>query len=219
MKTHSSTSTRAPAGDKRERILDAAERVFARSGFYQSRVSEIARDAGVADGTIYLYFKSKDDLLISLFESRMERVNRQMAVAAAQVETPTEQLLAIVRTHLEMVRTNPELAEVLTIELRQSTKFMKEYANPRFGEFLKQVAGVIAEGQAAGEFVDTVPASHAARMIFGILDEMALAWLLGRGENFDITRVSDWVGALVLNGLRPRPAGAGPLEGEQRPDE
>ena len=71
-------------GDKRERILDAAERVFAEHGFFTARVSEIARVAGVADGTIYLYFKSKDDLLISLFESRMERVNALLAEAQAE---------------------------------------------------------------------------------------------------------------------------------------
>lgn len=190
--------------DKRERILEAAERVFARSGFYQSRVAEIARDAGVADGTIYLYFKSKDDLLISLFESRMERVNKRMAAAIAEAKTSTEQLLAVARTHLEMVRNTPELAEVLTIELRQSTKFMKEYANPRFGEFLKQIAKVIADGQQAGELVDTIPPSHAARMIFGIIDELALAWLLSRGENFDLAQASEWVGAMIIDGLKPR---------------
>lgn len=223
MKPHSSTSSRPPGsdaqpdaagsdrppdkaggGDKRERILDAAERVFARQGFYQSRVSEIARDAGVADGTIYLYFKSKDDLLISLFESRMERVNQRMATALADQVTPTDKLMALVRTHLGLVRDNPELAEVLTIELRQSTKFMKEYANPRFGEFLKLVASVIAEGQERGEFVTSVPAPHAARMIFGIIDELALAWLLGRGEHFDLLAAADWVGMLVLDGLKPR---------------
>jgi TetR/AcrR family fatty acid metabolism transcriptional regulator len=192
-------------GDKRERILDAAERVFARQGFYQSRVSEIARDAGVADGTIYLYFKSKDDLLISLFESRMERVNQRMATALANQVTPTDRLMALVRTHLGLVHDNPQLAEVLTIELRQSTKFMKEYANPRFGEFLKLVASVIAEGQESGEFALNVPAPHAARMIFGIIDELALAWLLGgRGENLDLTQAAEWVGMLVLQGLKPR---------------
>jgi TetR/AcrR family transcriptional regulator, fatty acid metabolism regulator protein len=235
MKPHSSTPPRAPAspdssepasegpgeprragaeragdkngggGDKRERILDAAERVFARQGFYQSRVSEIARDAGVADGTIYLYFKSKDDLLISLFESRMERVNQRMATALANQVTPTDRLMALVRTHLGLVHDNPQLAEVLTIELRQSTKFMKEYANPRFGEFLKLVASVIAEGQESGEFALAVPAPHAARMIFGIIDELALAWLLGgRGENLDLTQAAEWVGMLVLQGLKPR---------------
>jgi TetR/AcrR family fatty acid metabolism transcriptional regulator len=195
---------KAGGGDKRERILDAAERVFARQGFYQSRVSEIARDAGVADGTIYLYFKSKDDLLISLFESRMERVNQRLALALADQVTPIDKLMALVRTYLGLVRDNRELAEVLTIELRQSAKFMKEYASPRFGEFLKLVASVIAEGQERGEFATSVPAPHVARMIFGIIDELALAWLLGRGEHFDLLAAEDWVGMLVLDGLKPR---------------
>jgi TetR/AcrR family fatty acid metabolism transcriptional regulator len=191
-------------GDKRERILDAAERVFARQGFYQSRVSEIARDAGVADGTIYLYFKSKDDLLISLFESRMEHVNQRLAQALADQVTPIDKLMALVRTYLGLVRDHRELAEVLTIELRQSAKFMKEYASPRFGAFLKLVASVIAEGQERGEFATSVPAPHVARMIFGIIDELALAWLLGRGEHFDLLAAEDWVGMLVLDGLKPR---------------
>ncbi len=204
MKIHSATSSRS-SNDKRERILDAAERVFARSGFFQARVSEIARDAGVADGTIYLYFKSKDDLLISLFESRMERVNSRMRDAIAGLTSPTEKLSAIVHTHLGLVKTSPQLAEVLTVELRQSSKFMKEYANARFGEFLKLIAAVIVEGQEAGEFVNTIPAQHAARMVFGIIDEMALAWLLGRGESFDVDAVSDWVVTMLVDGLRPRP--------------
>ena len=201
MKIHSAGSPRSSGGDKRERILDAAERVFAESGFFNTRVSAIARSAGVADGTIYLYFKSKDDVLISLFESRMERVNRSMAEAAAAGQTPRAKLTAMVRNHLQMVREHPQLAEILTIELRQSSKFMKQYANPRFGEFLKLMAQQVAEGQDSGEFAADIPAPMVARMIFGILDELALAWLLGRGENFDIERAADWVVRLVMNGL------------------
>ncbi|MCA9677481.1 MAG: TetR/AcrR family transcriptional regulator [Kofleriaceae bacterium] len=188
-------------GDKRERILDAAERVFAEHGFFTARVSEIARVAGVADGTIYLYFKSKDDLLISLFESRMERVNAALAEAIAPVTGPTARLLAFIRAYLGLVHDQPSVAEVLTVELRQSSKFMKEYANPRFAEFLRSLATVIAEGQAAGEFDATVPPPLAARMIFGVLDELALAWLLQRGEKFDIVRAADWVGGLLIHGL------------------
>jgi len=78
----------SPGGDKRERILDAAEQVFAQHGFFAARVSEIAKQAGVADGTIYLYFKSKDDLLISLFESRMQRFNALLAAAIPPGATP-----------------------------------------------------------------------------------------------------------------------------------
>jgi len=192
------------AGDKRERILTAAERIFARHGFFAAKVADVAKEAGVADGTIYLYFKSKDELLISLFESRMERFNQLLGEAIAGDATPTEKLLAIVRTYLGLVREQPMVAEVLTIELRQSAKFMKEASNPKFGDLLRMLAGVIAEGQAAGELSRDVPAQVAARMIFGILDELALAWLLQRGEKFDIVRAADWVGALITQGLERR---------------
>jgi TetR/AcrR family fatty acid metabolism transcriptional regulator len=194
----------SPGGDKRERILDAAERVFAQHGFFAARVSEIAKEAGVADGTIYLYFKSKDEVLISLFESRMERFNQLLAEAIPASATPTEKLLHLIRTYLTLVREQPMVAEVLTIELRQSSKFMKEASNPKFGDLLRTIAGLVAEGQAAGELGDGIPAPIAARMIFGILDELALAWLLQRGEKFDIVRAADWVGALVTRGLERR---------------
>ena len=194
----------SPGGDKRERILDAAERVFAAHGFFAARVSEIAKEAGVADGTIYLYFKSKDEVLISLFESRMERFNQLLADAIPTAASPTEKLLTLIRTYLTLVREQPMVAEVLTIELRQSSKFMKEASNPKFGDLLRTIAGLVAEGQAAGELGDGIPAPIAARMIFGILDELALAWLLQRGEKFDIVRAADWVGALVTRGLERR---------------
>jgi TetR/AcrR family fatty acid metabolism transcriptional regulator len=192
------------AGDKRERILDAAERVFAQHGFFAARVSEIAKEAGVADGTIYLYFKSKDDLLISLFESRMERFNEMLGRAIQPAARPIDRLLALIRTYLTLVREQPRVAEVLTIELRQSAKFMKEASNPKFGDLLRMLAGIVAEGQAAGELGDSIPAPIAARMIFGILDELALAWLLQKGEKFDIVRAADWVGAMVTQGLARR---------------
>jgi len=219
MTAHSSEPGR-PAGDKgdkRERILDAAERIFAQHGFFAARVSEIAREAGVADGTIYLYFKNKDDLLITLFESRMERVNQILAQAIASHDRPLDRLLAFVRTYLDLVRDQPAAAEVLTVELRQSSKFMKEQPNPKFAELLRLLAGIVADGQAAGELDPSVPPPIAARMIFGVLDEMALAWLLSdrgdaspeaavtrRGKKFDIVRAADWIGALITHGLERR---------------
>src|SRR5437879_9364086 len=119
---------------KRPRILEAAIRVFADKGFYNAKVSEIAREAGVADGTIYLYFKSKDDLLISLFEDRMERVNSTLRAALAAGVNAVDRLKRVVRLHLEMIEQNRHMAEVITVELRQSSKFIKEYANPKFAE-------------------------------------------------------------------------------------
>lgn len=206
---------------KRERILDAAERVFAERGFFAAKVADVAREAGVADGTIYLYFKNKDDLLVSLFEARMEVVNRTLSEAVASADTPRAQLSAFVRAYLALVAEEPTAAEVLTIELRQSTKFMREYHAQGFGELLRLLAGVIARGQQAGELSAAVPATHAARMIFGVLDELALAWLLGRGvrrggkkqpassteeKKFDLEQAAEWVGSFITSGLEQRSA-------------
>ena len=204
MTVHSASDRKSAGGDKRERILDAAERVFARHGFYNARVAEIARAAGVADGTIYLYFKSKDDLLISLFESRMERVNTQLAEAIDTVDTAPEKIQVFLSSYAALAKEHPSVAEVLTLELRQSSKFMKEYANPRFGEFLRVLAGIVEEGQRAGELDDGIPAQLAARALFGAIDELVLAWVLGGGEKFDIVRAADQLGAMTLQGLQKR---------------
>ncbi len=199
-------------GDKRDRILAAAERIFARHGFFAARVTEIAKEAGVADGTIYLYFKNKDDLLISWFEHRMKAVNEDLKVTIAGVP-PRDQLRAFIRRYLQLVHDEPTAAEVLTIELRQSSKFMKEYENPQFADFLRMLGGIIAAGQERGEIDASVPSHIAARMIFGMLDELALAWVLAkqpqitagtpgtRPKKFDIVRAADWVLALVGSGL------------------
>jgi TetR/AcrR family fatty acid metabolism transcriptional regulator len=202
MSTHSPQASKG--GDKRERILGAAERVFAKCGFYNARVAEIAKEAGVADGTIYLYFKNKDDLLISLFEDRMERVNQAMERAVSTADTPQEKFHAFTKTYMTLVKEQPNVAEVLTVELRQSAKFMKEYSNPRFGDFLKILASVIDEGQKSGVFDDTIPPAVVSRAIFGMIDELALAWVLGKSDRFDIVQAADWIGALVLSGLERR---------------
>jgi TetR/AcrR family fatty acid metabolism transcriptional regulator len=199
-------------GDKRERILSAAERIFARHGFFAAKVSDVAKEAGVADGTIYLYFKSKDDLLISLFERRMQQVNETLKAAVAKYKSPREQLRAFTQAYLQLVADEPAAAEVLTIELRQSSKFMKEYENPQFADFLRMLGGIIAAAQDKGELDSGIPSHVAARMIFGMLDELALAWVLARlhsgagtsgarPKKFDIVRAADWVNTLVMRGL------------------
>jgi len=204
MTVHSASDRKPAGGDKRERILDSAERVFARHGFYTARVAEIAREAGVADGTIYLYFKSKDDLLISLFESRMERLNTQLQEKVGAVDSAPEKICVFLNSYAALAKQHPHVAEVLTIELRQSSKFMKEYANPRFGDFLRMLARIVEDGQKAGELDDGIPALVAARALFGAIDELVLAWVLGGGEKFDILRAADQLGAMTLRGLEKR---------------
>jgi TetR/AcrR family fatty acid metabolism transcriptional regulator len=190
----------AEAGGKRERILDAAVRVFAEQGFYHAKVAQIAQLAGVADGTIYLYFKSKDDLLISLFEDRMTEVNAKLREALAAARDAVDRLRRIVRLHLALVEQNLPMAEVISVELRQSSKFVKEYANPKFVEFLRLIAGAISDGQQSGELRRDVDPQLIARSLFGALDEIALSWLMKK-EKFDLQRAAADLEKLFVDGL------------------
>ncbi|MEO6775079.1 MAG: TetR/AcrR family transcriptional regulator [Kofleriaceae bacterium] len=197
---------------KRRLILDAAELIFARHGFFAAKVSDVAKEAGVADGTIYLYFKNKDDLLISVFERRMQQLNAGLKAAIAG-KPPREALRAFVRTYMQILQAEPTATEVLTIELRSSTKFMKEYDNPEFVDFLRTLGGIIASAQDDGELDPAIPPHIAARMIFGLLDELALAWVLARApsigatspgtrpKKFDIVRAAEWIISLVETGM------------------
>jgi TetR/AcrR family transcriptional regulator, fatty acid metabolism regulator protein len=197
------TEASPPAG-KRERILDAAVKVFAAEGFYNAKVAQIAQEAGVADGTIYLYFKSKDDLLISLFEDRMEGINGNLRNALQAAATSADKLRAVVRLHLELVEQNRHMAEVICVELRQSSKFIKEYANPKFGEFLRLIAGAIADGQRTGELRADMDPPMVARAMFGALDELALAWLVRGKDRIDIPRAVEQMSTLFIEGLRKK---------------
>ncbi|MBI5514690.1 MAG: TetR/AcrR family transcriptional regulator [Deltaproteobacteria bacterium] len=190
-----------PAGDKRDRILRAAVKVFARKGFYASRVSEIARAAGVADGTIYLYFKSKDELLTSLFEDRMVRLLERMRAAAAAHPRGPDRLRAVLELQLGLLAEERDLAEVITVNLRQSTRFLKQFATRRFAEYLDLMATMVADGQRAGEFRADLSPRVVARALFGALDGVAMTWALGNGDPESLRRASAQVAELFLRGL------------------
>jgi TetR/AcrR family fatty acid metabolism transcriptional regulator len=193
----------ARGGDKRERILDAAVRVFAKKGFYATRVSEVAKAAGVADGTIYLYFKSKDELLVSLFEDRVERLLAFLQSDLPRAATASDKLRRIIELQLGLMEGERDLAEVLTVILRQSTKLMKEYAAPKFTAYLDTIARIVADGQASGELRADVSPHLAARAIFGALDGIAMTWALGKADRGGLVRASGQLAELVLRGLAP----------------
>jgi TetR/AcrR family transcriptional regulator, fatty acid metabolism regulator protein len=193
----------ARAGDKRERILDAAVRVFAKKGFHATRVSEVAKAAGVADGTIYLYFKSKDELLVSLFEDRVEHLLAFMQTELPATAGASAKLRRIIELQLGLLEGERDLAEVVTVILRQSTKLMKEYAAPKFTAYLDAIARVVADGQATGELRGDVSPHLAARAIFGALDGITMTWALGKADRGGLVRASGQLAALVLRGLSP----------------
>jgi len=191
------------AGDKRDRILKAAVKVFARTGFHATRVSEVAKAAGVADGTIYLYFKSKEDLLVALFEDRVKRLLDHLESELPKHDDAPTRLRAIIDMQLGLLEGERELAEVITVILRQSTRVMKELAAPYFLAYLEAIAKTIGEGQASGHFRRDVSPHIAARAIFGALDGITLTWALGRAEQGALARAAGQLSDVLLRGLAP----------------
>jgi TetR/AcrR family fatty acid metabolism transcriptional regulator len=194
-----------PALDKREAILKAATRVFARNGFFQSQVADVARAAGVAAGTVYLYFRSKDDLLVSLFERTMREAIADGRAALEGVGDPRERLIRIARLHLERLGRDRDLAVVFQVELRQSTKFMEQFSSTHLREYLGLIRDALAQGQATGQFRRDINPTVAAKLFFGALDEMATNWMLSR-RRYSLSAQADTIVDLFINGVGARPA-------------
>lgn len=186
---------------KRQRILNAAVRVFARRGFYNAKVAEIARAAAVADGTIYLYFKNKDDLLISLFEERMGSIIEEFRAAIAKMNNATDKVRCFVQLHFQMVKRDPDLAAVIQLELRQSNKFIKEYRGSRFADYLNLIREIIVEGQEAGLFRRDIQPGVVKRALFGALDEMSTLWVISNNKKYELEDCAEQVARLFLGGL------------------
>ncbi|HDZ90675.1 MAG: TetR/AcrR family transcriptional regulator [Deltaproteobacteria bacterium] len=188
--------------EKYYRIIEAATRIFARNGFYHSRISEIAREAGVADGTIYIYFDNKDDILISLFEEQMKAVIENMAEQLSDIDDPAEKLERFAATHLGLIENNHDMAEIIQVELRQSGKFMKEYRNEQFIYYLDMIEGIIVEGQKRGVFRKEVIPKVVKRAFFGALDEVSRFWVLSTRRQYDIRTVAKQISHFFLDGIR-----------------
>ncbi len=195
--------TTGAAGDKRDLILRAATRVFAQHGFFQSQVADVARVAGVAAGTVYLYFKGKDDLLVSIFERSMSEVIAEGRAAVADAANPAERLRRIAHLHLGRLGRDQNLAVVFQVELRQSVKFMERFSATFLQDYLKLIRDAIAEGQQSGAFRKDISATTAAKIFFGALDEMATNWMLSR-RKYDLTAEADAVVDLFINGVGRR---------------
>jgi TetR/AcrR family fatty acid metabolism transcriptional regulator len=193
----------APDTDKRQLILDAATHVFAERGFFAAQVADIARRAGIAAGTVYLYFKSKDDILISLFDRTMQEAIREGKDALVDASDPADRLRRIARLHLQRLGRDRALAIVFQVELRQSTKFMARLSATRLRSYLGLIRDAIADGQTSGLFRQGVPPTLAAKMFFGALDEMATNWILS-DRRYTLADDADTIVDVFLHGVAAR---------------
>lgn len=195
------TADKKKNSDKHRRIIEAAIKVFAKNGFYNSKVSEIARAAQVADGTIYLYFQNKDDILISLFEEVMQDVLDRVETAIAKETDPARKLERFAQAHLSLVEENQEVSEIIQVEIRQSSKFMRGYDNIKFVRYLNIISDIIREGQAQGLFRPDVKPGIAKRAFFGALDEMSRYWVLSSAKKYSISTAAREISTFFLQGM------------------
>ena len=193
--------------EKPHQIIEAAVRIFARKGYYHSRVSDIAREAGMAAGTIYLYFKTKDDILVTLFRDKMAQFVSSARKAVADEPDAVAKLRRVVRMHFEMLEGNPELAEVLQVELRQGQKFFRGASAHEISAYFALIAAVIEEGVAQGQLRPSLPVKVATKALFGAMDQMATSWVLGK-RAYRLVDTAESVADIFLRGVAAAPAGA-----------
>jgi TetR/AcrR family transcriptional regulator, fatty acid metabolism regulator protein len=192
---------RPERGDKRDALLRAAIDTFAARGYYNSQVADIARAAGLAAGTVYLYFRSKDDLLISIFERTMTEAIAEGRRGIEPLPDATARLRSIARLHLDRLGRDRALAIVFQIELRQSTKFMERFSTTQLREYLGIIRDVIAEGQTAGTFRKDLNPTFAAKLLFGMLDEMATNWVLSK-RKYSLVSEAESIADLFIAGVQ-----------------
>lgn len=172
------TVSRFAVADKREAILRAATSVFAGKGFFNSKVADIAAAAGIADGTVYLYFKGKDDILHSIFDRAMADFIAEGRHEIAGVDDPMERLDRIAALHLAKLGADRDMAIVFQVELRGSIKFMQEFSAAGFADYLDIIRNTIADGQKRGLFRTDIKPIVCAKIFYGALDEMVTNWVL-----------------------------------------
>jgi TetR/AcrR family fatty acid metabolism transcriptional regulator len=187
---------------KRQRILDAAVVEIARRGYYGTTVAMIAGRAGVADGTIYLYFESKEDILVSIFERAMGQfIAEARRIVDDAAANPEDRLRRLIALHLTLLGEDRDLAVIFQVEFRHTLHVMQLLSRAQFHEYLGLIARVVEQGQRAGLFQSDADPLFTAKAVFGVLDEMATDWVLSKKNTRMGTRAEP-VSELVLRGLR-----------------
>ncbi|MEJ5359237.1 MAG: TetR/AcrR family transcriptional regulator [Desulfobacterales bacterium] len=192
---------------KIQRILEAAVRVFARQGFHQSTVAQVAREAGVADGTIYNYFRNKDDILIQFFAVRAGQVFARFRSEVARAANGLEKLRLLIRAHLAEFQRDPDMAVVYETETHQSSRLAEEQIRAMAKTYQDILAEIIEQGQEEGLFRRDLYAGLVKRLILGAVQETISSWLRS-GRPYDLVSMADPLVDLFLHGIAQSPPAA-----------
>ncbi|HBH28628.1 MAG: TetR/AcrR family transcriptional regulator [Desulfofustis sp. PB-SRB1] len=187
--------------DKHKKIISAATKVFAKKGFFNARIADVAKEAKVADGTIYLYFNNKFDILISLLEEEIGKIIEHIKYTIEQETDPRQMLRIFAQKHLAAMKRNRNLAEIIHIELRQSDRLVKEYRNQTFREYLDLISWIIEQGQKENIYRQDILPDIAKRVFFGALDEVSRVWTDQDSPSYTLEQTTEQVLEIFMSGF------------------
>jgi len=190
--------------NKHTKIISAAIKVFAKKGFFTARISDIAKEAKVADGTIYIYFNNKYDILLSIFEEEIGKIFDKTQKLLSDEEDPRRMLKIYTEQYLLAMKKNKNLGEVIHIELRQTNKLIKDYRNNKFSAYLDIVADIIRKGQNQGIFRSDIIPDVTKRIFFGALDEVTRVWNISLETHYTVDEISHQTLSLFLQGIQQK---------------
>ena len=186
--------------DKYQRILEAAIKVFAEQGFFQSTIAQIAKEAGVADGTIYLYFKNKDDILVQFFNYKAKQVFDGFREEVNRAESAVDKLRNLIRRHLAEFQRDRNMAILYQFETHQSSRLAEEQIKEMSNMYLDIVAEIMEQGQQEGLIRKNLYLSLVKRFILGAVDEVINTWIHSGGE-YDLVSMADPLVDLFIEGV------------------
>ncbi len=196
---------KSKANGKHETILAAAVRVFAEEGYFRSTVSQIAREAGVADGTIYLYFQNKEDILATFVRQHSLQFFEAFSERVKEAKTAVEKLRLLVNLHFTVAQRDRWKALVYQVEMRRSSRLMRKEIKDALKAYHDVVGQIVEEGQQEGSIRHDVQLGLVKRMIFASVDEVITTWVLAGGK-YDLAALADPLVDLFLKGISSGPA-------------
>lgn len=186
--------------DKYHRILEAAIKIFAEQGFFQSTISQIAREAGVADGTIYLYFKNKDDILVNFFSYKAKQIFDRFREDVKGAENALEKLRKLIVRHLEEFQRDRNMAVVYQVEIHQNRRLVEKQIKEMSKMYLNIVSEIVEQGQQEGTIRKDLYVGLVKRYILGAIDEVISTWLHSESE-YDLVSMADPLAELFIRGI------------------
>jgi len=186
---------------KYDRILEAAVKVFARQSFRQSTVAQVAREAGVADGTIYLYFKNKDDILVQFFSFKAKQVFDRFRQEVSGGIDSLAKLRNLICVHLGEFQRDPDMAIVYYVETHQISRLAEDQIREMGKMYHDIISDIVEEGQQQGLIRRDLYLGMVKRLVLGAVNETIGAWLHA-GRSYDLISMAEPLADLLIRGIK-----------------